>query len=100
LAFGAEAAAVILHHAPLDGTAVNGAWFASLMNNLKLKQAVLNSPFVTCYLVQKFVDIRHEFKGHCIRFLWLCRCVFTYVSSNNISPFISCSGYGSVSLSV
>jgi len=49
----------------------------------KSKWAVPSSPFVTCYLFQTFIDIRHEFKSHCIRLLGLWRCVFTDVFSNN-----------------
>ena len=100
LVFGVEAGAIILYQNPLDSASTNGAWFASLMSNLELKQAVPNSPFITCYLFQTFVDIRHEFKGHCIRLLGLWRSVFACVFSNNASPCTSCSGYGSLSLSV
>jgi len=37
LASGAEAGAAVLHEDPLDVAAVNGAGFASLMSNLKIK---------------------------------------------------------------
>jgi len=37
LASGAEASATVLHRDPLDGAAADGAGFASLMSNLKIK---------------------------------------------------------------
>jgi len=37
LASGAETGATVLHEDPLDVAAVNGAGFASLMSNLKIK---------------------------------------------------------------
>jgi len=37
LASGAEAGAAVLHQAPLDSAAANGAGLASLMSNLKIE---------------------------------------------------------------
>jgi len=37
LTSGAEAGATVLHQNPLNGAAANGAWFASLMGNLKIE---------------------------------------------------------------
>ena len=37
LATGGEACATVLHQDPLDAAAANGAGFASLMSNLKVK---------------------------------------------------------------
>ena len=37
LASGAEVAAAVLHHTPLDGGAANGAGFASPMSNLEIE---------------------------------------------------------------
>ena len=82
LASGAEAGAAVLHRAPLDGAAANGAGFASLMSNLEIGMGCASSPLVTCYLFQTLPDIQHEFKGHCIRRLGFQRGVFTDVFGN------------------
>jgi hypothetical protein len=39
LASGAEVATAVLHHAPLNGAAANGAGFASPMSNLKIEMS-------------------------------------------------------------
>jgi len=87
LASGAEVSAAVLHLDPLDGAAANGAGFASFMSNLEIGMGCASSPFVTCYLFQTLPDIRHEFKGHCIRRLGFQRCVFTDIFSNTFTLY-------------
>jgi len=45
LTSGAEAGATVLHQDPLDGAAANGAGFASLMSNLKIKMGCAQLAF-------------------------------------------------------
>jgi hypothetical protein len=46
LASGAEVGATVLHHAPLDGAAANGAGFASSMSNPKIEMGYADFVFV------------------------------------------------------